>query len=182
MVMVFLFMIVSGVLQGCPLSGTLFVLVIDPLLWSFKRKLSSTVVRTCADDIGMALRRLDELCLIVKIFHDFEAASNLKLKPKKSILVPTVSKLSNWNVDMVRAWLRRFVPHWENLIICNSARYLGFFIGPTGGANQWTAAMRKCSERVVSIKLLKLPLRLAVNRHNYFALPVLGYTIGSPPS
>ena len=64
--MFFAFRIVSGVLQGCPLSGTLFVLVIDPLLWAFEKKLSSTMIRTCADDIGMALRRLDELCLIAK--------------------------------------------------------------------------------------------------------------------
>ena len=174
-VMVFMFMIVSGVLQGCPLSGTLFVLVIDPLLWSFKKKLSSTVIRTCADDIGMALRRLDELCLIAKIFYDFECASNLKLKPKKSILIPTVFKLSNWNLDMVRAWLRRAVPHWENLIIRDSAKYLGFFMGPTSGTHQWAAAFRKYSERVVAIKHLKLPLRLAVSRHNYWAVPVLGY-------
>ena len=65
-VLVFLFDILSGVLQGCPLSGTLFVLVIDPLLLAFKAKLSSTIVRTCADDIGMALRRLDELLIIAK--------------------------------------------------------------------------------------------------------------------
>ena len=107
--------------------------------------------------------------------HDFEGASNLKSKPKKSILVPIAFRLTNWNVDMVRAWLRRAVPHWENLIMRDSAKYLGFFIGPTSGAHQWTAATRKYSERVISIKLLKLPLRLAVNRHNYFALPVLGY-------
>ena len=136
-------MIVSGVLQGCPLSGTLFVLVIDPLLWAFKKKLSSTVIRTCADDIGMALRRLDELCLIAKLFQDFEAASNLKLKPKKSILVPTVFELTKWNLDMIRAWLRRNVPHLEQLIVRDSAKYLGFFIGPTSGKHQWQAATKK---------------------------------------
>ena len=38
-----LFPILSGVLQGCPLSGTLFVFVMDPLLWSFRRYLIGTV-------------------------------------------------------------------------------------------------------------------------------------------
>ena len=33
-----LFCVISGVLQGCPLSGSLFVIVIDPLLFLFKRK------------------------------------------------------------------------------------------------------------------------------------------------
>jgi len=123
----------------------------------------------------MAIRRLDELCLVAKIFHDFELATNLKLKPKKSILIATVLQLSGWNLDMIRAWLTRAVPHWENLVIKDSAKYLGFFIGPTSGASQWIAAAQKYSERVVSIKHMKLPLRLAVNRHNYYAVPVLGY-------
>ena len=55
----FLFVILSGVLQGCPFSGTLFVLVLDPFL----RRIHSLVdcrglgiTRACADDIGMVLK------------------------------------------------------------------------------------------------------------------------------
>ena len=81
------------------MSGTLFVFAIDPLLWSFKLKISSAVVRTCADDIGMALKRLDTLALLYKLFHDFKSASNLTLKPSKTIIIHTVTKNSNWNND-----------------------------------------------------------------------------------
>ena len=182
-ILLFLFEILSGVLQGCPLSGTLFVLVIDPLLWAFKAKLSSTIIRTCADDIGMALRKLEELCLVYKIFSDFEQATNLHLKPSKSIIIPTVFKLSNWNLDMLRAWLRRNVPKWVDLVVRSSSKYLGFFLGPTSGRSQWIAPAMKYADRVIGIKDMKLPLRLAVAKHNYYALPVLGYVaqLALPP-
>jgi len=172
---VFLFWIVAGVLQGCPMSGTLFVFAIDPLLWSFKVKISSAVVRTCADDIGMALKRLDMLALLYKLFHDFKSASNLTLKPPKTIIIHTVTKNSNWNNDWIKRWLRRFIPQWQYMIIKDSSKYLGFHLGPRAGANQWTEAISKFAERVIDLRNLDLPLRLAVNRYNYKILPVLGY-------
>jgi hypothetical protein len=172
---VFLFWILAGVLQGCPMSGTLFVFAIDPLLWSFKLKISSAVVRTCADDIGMALKRLDTLALLYKLFHDFKSASNLTLKPAKTIIIHTVTKHSNWNNDWIHRWLRRYIPQWQYMIIKDSSKYLGFHLGPRAGANQWNGAISKFAERVIDLKDLDLPLRLAVNRYNYKILPVLGY-------
>ena len=51
--LVLMFKVFSGVLQGCPLSGALLNVGIDPLLWCFSR----TIVRpglgkvfACADD------------------------------------------------------------------------------------------------------------------------------------
>jgi len=55
-ILLHMFSILSGVLQGCPLSGTLFVLVADPLLWMFRVQINSAVIRACADDIGAPLR------------------------------------------------------------------------------------------------------------------------------
>ena len=146
-------------------------------------KLSSTIVRTCADDIGMALRRLDKLLIIAKIFDDFEQASNLHLKPAKSIMIPTVFKLSAWNLDMLRAWLRRNCPQWSEMIVRSSAKYLGFFLGPESGRFQWIAPFKKYADRIVSIHQLGLPFRLAATRHNYYALPVLAYVgqLALPP-
>ena len=43
----FIFDVLSGVLQGCPLSGTLFVIVMDPILFLFN-KFESKVHSSCA--------------------------------------------------------------------------------------------------------------------------------------
>ena len=61
------------------------------------------------------------------------------------------------------------------MIIKDSSKYLGFHFGPRAGANQWKEAMAKFAERVVDLRHLALPLRLAINRYNYKILPVLGY-------
>ena len=56
-----MFIIFSGLLQGCPLSGSLFVIAIDPLLHIIKIHLGGYSIawaRAFADDIGMALRQL----------------------------------------------------------------------------------------------------------------------------
>ena len=90
-----LFRILSGVLQGCPLSGTLFVFVMDPLLWSFRRYLIGSVTRSCADDIGMALRRLEVLALVFELFEVSRLVSLLTFRPAKCVpiilLVPLPS-------------------------------------------------------------------------------------------
>ena len=170
-----LFSILSGVLQGCPLSGTLFVFVMDPLLWSFRRYLASTVTRSCADDIGMALRRLEVIALVFKLFEDFRSVSLLTLKPAKCVLITTVCATRKWNVDMIRAFLRRVVPAWSGISIRDSAKYLGFFIGRLADKEQWKGAIRKFSGRCIDLKHSEQPLAMSVGQFNGKVVPVLGY-------
>ena len=70
--LVLMFKVFSGVLQGCPLSGALFNVGIDPLLWAS----SSSIVRpglgkmfACADDLGAALCSLHALIPCAKLFN-----------------------------------------------------------------------------------------------------------------
>ena len=51
----------SGILQGCPLSGSLFVIAINPLLLAFEGispGKKQAVVTACADAIGIVLQQL----------------------------------------------------------------------------------------------------------------------------
>ncbi len=61
----------SGVLQGCPASAFLFNNAPDPFLTNFDNVLRANkagIVRACADDIGISLRRLKYLQLTYPIY------------------------------------------------------------------------------------------------------------------
>ena len=57
----------SGVLQGCPASAFLFNNALGPFLTSFDNILCANdagIVRACADDIGISIKKLRHLHLI----------------------------------------------------------------------------------------------------------------------
>jgi hypothetical protein len=174
-VLMHMFSILSGVLQGCPLSGSLFVLVVDRLLWMFRVQVSSAVIRACADDIGAALRRLEDLATLSKIFDDFRQASRLTLKPAKCILVLTVCDTAVANVHRIRQWLNLHIPAWKDMKIQSCAKYLGIFIGPTAGALQWEKPIAKFQKRCQLLNLENLPFQMTIGRFSSRAVPVLGY-------
>ena len=73
--LVLLFKVYSGVLQGCPLSGALFNVGIDPLLWCFSRTIVQPglgKVFACADDIGAALNNLKGLIPCANLFNMYK--------------------------------------------------------------------------------------------------------------
>ena len=78
---------------------------------------------------------------------------------------------------------RRNVPKWTDMLVRSSSKYLGFYVGPSAGANQWVGPAKKYADRVVSIRDMKLPLRPAVAKRSYYALPVPGYVaqLALPP-
>jgi hypothetical protein len=87
----FLFWILRGVLQGCPLAGSFFALAIDPFLVKFSSSIDDNgkgKVRGCADDIGIALRDIRDLALVKHIFDEAKLHAGLALKPAKGCIVP----------------------------------------------------------------------------------------------
>jgi len=173
-----LFVVVSGVLQGCPLSGSLFVICIDPLLYLFKSKiedLSLGTIRACADDIGASLRALYHLPILERAFASFKKVSGLTLKPKKCVLILTCITASPANINAIARWLQANCPNWAYFQITNVGKYLGFQMGPLGGDIQWKAPMEKFKQRVREVKAESLPLGMAAAQYASRAIPVLGY-------
>ena len=53
----FLFRILCGIIQGCPLSGSLFVIALNPFLNCFETLLGTgEIMRAFADDLGAVFR------------------------------------------------------------------------------------------------------------------------------
>jgi hypothetical protein len=141
-------------LQGCPLSGTLFVFAIDPLLYKLRLDIEDTGlghIRACADDVGICLYKLMSLKQIFNIFDAFRLLSGLSLKPIKSIIVLLACLASKHNCEQVRGWLLHNIPNWVDMSIVNHAKYLGILLGPSAGEKQWDVALRKFRDRVSEI-------------------------------
>lgn len=83
--------ITSGIKQGCPMSGSLFALSVDPFLRS--TLVSSLVglirLEAYADDLAVVLSRFwDDVASIMTLFGRWRLAASLSLNPSKCVLVP----------------------------------------------------------------------------------------------
>ena len=57
----------SGVIQGCPLGATLFVIAVEPFVHMFHTKVEQVglgIVRLCADDVAIVLKTWHSLSII----------------------------------------------------------------------------------------------------------------------
>ena len=139
-----LFVIVAGILQGCPGSGSFFVVALEPFLWKFdcilkaqdRRRLgdaslATNVIRACADDIAFALCRLDTLVALKEVYDEAAVLSLLCLKPRKCVLVtvrgpPPCSRTRDPAVvGEVCTWLGVLPDFWQGQVPWLHARSRG---------------------------------------------------------
>ena len=79
----FLLMIVSGVHQGCPMSGWIFALIFDPFVELFYRNIEVAgkgIARVCADDVGAAVNDIGCLVTLHHVFKLAQLFAGLTLK------------------------------------------------------------------------------------------------------
>ncbi len=172
-----MFYFYSGVLQGCPASAFLFNIALDPFLTLFYdslREKGSGIIRACADDLGASLRSLKQLMLLFPIFKDAQTLAGLLLKPPKCVLVPLVP-WSSEVVNQIKKWLEKHIPLWANFNIKPTSKYLGFFMGPQSGSQQWLAPFAKYHDRVNSIYGSGAAISMGAYNYNVRTLPVLSY-------
>ena len=183
----FLFAVWAGVLQGCPWSGFLFAISLDPFLWWISSVLHASdcgVVRACADDIGGSFKRLSALLLVSPVFDAARLAATLRLKPRKCIIVPTGVRLSLHLVEIIRLWLVSHIPEWAAFAVSPSALYLGFWLGPVSDLLQWRGPLVKWSRRVEDVAAAGTSACVTQLRYSSRAFPVLGYVaqLAPPPA
>eukprot|EP00747_Dinoflagellata_sp_TGD_P169423 gnl/TRDRNA2_/TRDRNA2_198387_c0_seq1.p2 gnl/TRDRNA2_/TRDRNA2_198387_c0~~gnl/TRDRNA2_/TRDRNA2_198387_c0_seq1.p2 ORF type:complete len:108 (+),score=4.16 gnl/TRDRNA2_/TRDRNA2_198387_c0_seq1:377-700(+) len=75
------------VLQGCPLSGTLFIIVLNPFLYLLNTILSGprVIARAFADDIAAIRESLPQLKPVSSSAKCFAVVSGLEMEPEKCI-------------------------------------------------------------------------------------------------
>ena len=168
----------SGVLQGCPLSGSLFVIASDPFLNMMTATIEAKnrgIIRACADDIGAVLRKLSHLCFLAPIFSCAQRVAGLTLKPNKCFLVPLHSSCSLHATSVARDALVKHVPLWRNFFISFCAKYLGVYLGPNAKDMQWHEQHDKWCERSSKIASLGASFFESCSLYNTRSITTLSY-------
>jgi len=172
----------SGVRQGCPLSGLLFAIVMEPILRKISRSMGPHgCLRAYADDIGAVVRNYVVTLAALGMAFDFVgAATGLYLNIKKTVFIPL------WPVadfQSLRRMIQELWPKWGNMTIADHGKYLGFMMGPGGARCMWAKALGKAQARADDWSRKHPGMMFTVLAHNQYIASVLSY-IGQlvPPS
>lgn len=146
---VFLYAMQSGVLQGCPLSGSVFAVSFDgPLRMLALRLGSAGLVLACADDVLLVLRAIQSMFLIAQIFQVITLATALKVNFSKCVAVPLWRTFSMHTKASLRTSLTRWAPEWASIAIEGFTTFLGYAFGPGATPSDiWRAALEKYKTR-----------------------------------
>lgn len=122
----------SGIKQGCPLSGSLFALCLDPLVRCYMANIAFRSSRLCAfaDDLGIAVMRCrSHLLAMLQVLRRWGAASGLFVNAAKTQLVVTGEE------DEARTFVGG-LEFFSTVQVCRSATYLWVHLGPDGHRHQ----------------------------------------------
>ena len=163
----------SGVKQGCPLSPTLFILLMD-VLHDMITASTNVHIRLFADDVAIGSPNLiPHLPILKRIFKVFAAATGLHLNTSKTVCVATGGR------SHLRAALDK--AGWSDIHVVGSARYLGIPIGHTATLNDvFTPCHDKLIQRVTDYthsgtkSNFSIPKRVQV--WNTWLLPIYSFT------
>ena len=119
------FRMTSRIKQGCPMSGSIFALAIDPVLRVLSHELSPFQGLVCAyaDDIGLASSEsLESLPLAFVICDAFAFVSALWLNFRKVVIVLLDGEIESFKTQLIDVYSPR-----SNLPICGRGQIPGHF-------------------------------------------------------
>ena len=168
------FAIRSGIRQGCPASGSIFVLCFECFLRALRAEFRSDVWQYAfADDLGLLVAHLWQVLVpLFRLFCRWRRASALEVNPSKTKLVPL------WmDCDLADAKRRvgASVAPWASLEVTAVADYLGLPFGPAARGARWAPALAKYTARTRLLAALQVGWGMAVTMYNMLANSVLSY-------
>ncbi|CAK0888874.1 unnamed protein product [Prorocentrum cordatum] len=172
-----LFALMCGIMQGCPLSGTIWCLAMDAPIRALLAAIAEHgSLKACADDLGMLIKNAVALPSIDHTFVSIELAFNLQLALHKCVLVPLWEEITDDTLQNVKSFLAEEVPRWLGFRIDSSAKYLGTHLGPgVTDFGIWKAAVGKWWTRCWELARTGMATSLAARACNINALPCLSY-------
>jgi hypothetical protein len=174
----YLYLIFTGVLQGCPLSGLVFAVSIDPIVSSSARvdHQTGSLSRWCADDLASVLPCPDALTKLHRVFVTFSPLTGLHLNPKKFVIV-LLARDFTAEVEYIQSWLDKHLPEWAQARISDAGKYLGIWLGPTAGRKHWKDEAARWANRSQLIKRAATSAFLTAEAYNTYCVSLLGYAV-----
>ena len=174
-----LYAVRSGILQGDPASGTLFVLAAHPFGQYLKRHLDGKkrgLSRWCADDLGSTVSTSRGLATLARVFRAAQTLAGLVIKPAKCFAIPLGDPRMPDMQLRAREALATPDPAWAAFPIVDCLEYLGVLMGPGVTLEmQWSAPLKKYVDRVGDIARSRADAHAAVLLYQERCIPVLAY-------
>jgi hypothetical protein len=170
----FSFEVQAGIKQGCPASGSLFALALDPFLRMMLQTLpvKLTVAVAFADDLAAVLLHLHRgLRLLYPLFTLLFKATGLAINPKKTVIVP----LGSSSPFSIKRFLHDAIPAWAAITVDDCGKLLGVWVGPGAAARRWRDATDKFSARARDSKATHFAFEETIRHYKVHAFPVLAH-------
>jgi hypothetical protein len=164
----------AGIKQGCPASGSIFALALDPFVRLLCLRLPPPLntVNAFADDLTIvALHLLQALRLIHPCFDMLAKAAGLRLNAKKSLIIP----LAMATDFRIRRFLVDTMPAWSRMLVENKGKLLGVHIGPGSAEHRWIECSAKFWSRARDAKSAGGGFWRALQHYKVFAVTVLNH-------
>eukprot|EP00973_Karenia_brevis_P049268 6833933-Karenia_brevis.AAC.1 len=168
-----------GIVQGCPLSGFLFALILDPalhLLQTIVIEPSGSKLFGCADDLAAVCTSLTILDQLTGVFFMLERAVLLQLNPSKMAFIPVNVALNDKRIADIKHYILRRTP-WAAMPILDAAKYLGFMVGPSAHLQSWPSVIDAWFDTAMVIAGAGLTPGMAVFGYNCKAFSRLSYLL-----
>jgi hypothetical protein len=150
--------ITAGIRQGRPLSPLSFALATDSLMKVLRGRHPTALTRAFADDTAMVLDSWKgESPAVFKTFGAYRRVSQLALNYKKTKVIPLWLAQVQAMQDATNA-----NPSLPQVTWADTAKYLGYWVGPQGHATSWTRPREKFLQRLTEWNWSELGLHPAM--------------------